>query len=277
MKKLICGALLASLSFLNAQKVDVSGAKVTRFVDHKNITAPAGMSVSPEGVVYVSSDPNAARSGLLDVGKIYRCEDTDKDGVADKVTVFLDKVNAARGSCFVGDTLYLLHPPLLSALRDTDGDGVADVKKVLIDGVGQGVVTKRVDHAQNGVRMAIDGWLYLSIGDQGCYKATGTDGSQATLFGGGVLRVRPDGSNLEVYSTNVRNIYNVAIDPYLDIFSRDNTNDGGGWNTRFHHIPQLADFGYPRLYKHFGNEAMASMVDYGGGSGTGMYYLHEPG
>ena len=71
----------------------------------------------------------------------------------------------------------------------------------------------------------------MAIGDQGCFEATGTDGTKATLYGGGVLRVRPDGSQLSVLLTGTRNIYDVAVDPYLDLFARDNTNDGGGWGT----------------------------------------------
>ena len=160
-----------------AQPLNISKIEQQRFVDSKEITAPTGMSVSPEGDVYVSSDPNGARSGLKGVGKVFCSKDTDGDGIADKTTIFIDKIDAPRGSCYVGDTLYLLHPPFLSAFSDTDQDGIADTQKVLIENIGQGIATKRVDHAQNGVRMAIDGWLYLAIGDQGCHKATGTDGN----------------------------------------------------------------------------------------------------
>ena len=63
----------------------------TRFVDKDKINAPTGMAVSPEGVVYVASDPNGARSGLEGVGKVYRCEDSTGDGIADKVNIYLDK------------------------------------------------------------------------------------------------------------------------------------------------------------------------------------------
>ena len=275
MKKYVLSFTFLLSGLINAN--DFDQLQRTRFVDKDQINAPTGMAVSPEGVVYVASDPNGARSGLEGIGKVYRCEDTDNDGKADKVSIYLDKIDSPRGLCYAGDTLYLMHPPFLSAIKDVDGDGVVDEQKVLLKNLGRGLVTKRVDHAQNGVRLAIDGWLYMAIGDQGCFETTGTDGSQVSLHGGGVLRVRPDGSKLEIVCTNVRNIYNVAVDPYLDIFTRDNTNDGGGWNTRFHQIFQYADYGYPRLYKHFGNEAMKSLVDYGGGSGTGMYYLHEPG
>ncbi|MFZ4767027.1 MAG: c-type cytochrome, partial [Roseimicrobium sp.] len=63
----------------------------------------------------------------------------------------------------------------------------------------------------------------------------------------------------------------------LDLFTRDNTNDGGGWNVRFHHFTGLDDHGYPRLYKNFNDEAIQPLADYGGGSGTGAVYIDEPG
>jgi putative heme-binding domain-containing protein len=125
--------------------------------------------------------------------------------------------------------------------------------------------------------MGIDGWLYVSVGDFGMPNAKGADGGHFTLQGGGVVRVRPDGSELEPYAVMTRNICDTAISPTLDLFSRDNTNDGKGWNTRFHHFAPLGNHGYPRLYQHFADEAMAPLADYGGGSGTGALFLSEPG
>ncbi|NRA36529.1 MAG: hypothetical protein HRU15_00170, partial [Planctomycetes bacterium] len=247
------------------------------FADKKDITAPTGLSVSPRGDVYVSCDRNGATNTKSGIGYVIRCIDSNGDGKADQFNNFIENIDSPRGSCFVDKTLYLMNPPFLTAYRDTNGDGKADESKVLIRNLGRPLTEIKVDHGQNGVRMGIDGWLYLAIGDQGCYNATGTDNSQVTLYGGGVLRVRPDGSQLEVIAINTRNIYDVAVSPYLDLFARDNTNDGGGWNVRFHYITELADFGYPTRYKYFGHEIMQSLVDYGGGSGTGMYYIHEPG
>ncbi len=264
------------LTFSRADDLEPSPVQ-HRFVTQEHITAPTGIAVSPQGVVYVSCDINGLTNEKGRAGKVVRCEDTDGDGVADKFSNFVEDIDSPRGSCYVDDTLYLMQPPFLVAYQDPNGDGVAEKKVVLVTHLGQPIEAARVNHGQNGIRMGIDGWLYLAIGDQGCFEANATDGSKATLHGGGVLRVRPDGSQISVLLTGTRNIYDVAVDPYLDLFARDNTNDGGGWNTRFHHLTELADFGYPHLYENFGNEAMQSLADYGAGAGTGMYYLHEPG
>lgn len=254
------------------------GFEIRPFAAPFDADYPAAITVAPNGDVYVSSDQNGSLGHAPDMGRIIRCRDTDGDGRADEFIHFVPKVNSPRGGHIVGDTLYLIHPPYLSSFRDTNGDGVADEHKVLVSGLGGGIEHPRgADHTTNGVRMGIDGWLYISVGDFGTTPAQGSDGKTYLLHGGGVLRVRPDGSEIEPYALMVRNICDTAISPTLDLFSRDNTNDGKGWNVRFHHYTALGDHGYPRLYQHFADEAVAPLADYGGGSGTGMLWLDEPG
>ena len=125
--------------------------------------------------------------------------------------------------------------------------------------------------------MGPDGWIYIAVGDFGFMKATGADGRTLQMRGGGVVRFRPDGSGMETFSDGTRNTYGIAITPTLDFFARDNTNDGGGWNVRLHHLSGLEDHGYPRLYMNFAEETVAPLADYGGGSGVGAFYLGEPG
>jgi putative heme-binding domain-containing protein len=254
------------------------GWKINEFAGPKDADHPAAISAAANGDVYVSSDPNGSLGKDPKFGRIVRATDTTGDGKADQFQDFVPKVNSPRGGHFVGGTFYLIHPPYLSSFRDTNGDGTADEKKLLVEGFGWGIEHPRgADHTTNGVRMGIDGWLYVSVGDFGMPDAKGADGTRYTLRGGGVVRVRPDGSEMEPYALMVRNICDTAISPTLDLFSRDNTNDGKGWNTRFHHYAPMADHGYPRLYQNFAEETIAPLADYGGGSGTGALYLNEPG
>ena len=142
-----------------------------------------------------------------------------------------------------------MHPPHLSAYIDKDGDGVADEEKVLVKDIAFGYKDRPGDHTSNGVTLGIDGWLYLAIGDFGFLEAEGADGRKLQLRGGGVVRVRPDGTGLELYSRGTRNILEVGLDPLLNGFARDNTNDGGGWDIRLHHFTGLEEHGYPILFK----------------------------
>ncbi|NJM55338.1 MAG: hypothetical protein HC841_04985, partial [Verrucomicrobiae bacterium] len=116
----------------------------------------------------------------------------------------------------------------------------------------------------------------MAVGDFGA-SAVGSDGSKAELMTGGVIRMRKDGSDLEIYARGTRNTYDVAISPRLDLLALDNTNDGDGWDMRLHHLTPLAHMGYPNLFKNFGDEAMPPLFVYGTGSGCGALYLEEPG
>ena len=255
-----------------------SGFVIGEFVGPPDADYPTAITAAANGDVYVSSDQNGSLGHKKNMGRIIRCRDKDGDGKADEFIKFVPVVDSPRGGHMVGDTLYLIHPPFLSSYRDKNGDGIADEHKVLVTGLGGGIEHPRgADHTTNGVRMGIDGWLYISVGDFGTFPAKGTDDSTYTLHGGGVLRVRPDGTQIEPYALMVRNICDTAISPELDLFSRDNTNDGKGWNTRFHHYTELGDHGYPRLYQNFADEAIKPLADYGGGSGTGALWLSEPG
>jgi putative heme-binding domain-containing protein len=248
---------------------------------------PTAVSAAANGDVYISSDKNGSLGHIKGMGRILLARDTKGAGKAD-VMIEYTKVESPRGGHFVGGVLYLVHPPFLSKFQDKDGDGKADYdaeRTLLVDGLGGGIEHPRgADHTTNGCRMGIDGWLYIAVGDFGAGLIRDNDGAiglgdkkRVTLYGGGVMRVRPDGSELEIYTEMTRNICDVAISPTLDLFSRDNTNDGKGWNTRFHHFTSLANPGYPRLYKNFDDETARPLADYGGGSGTGGLYLSEPG
>ncbi|MEY3852482.1 MAG: hypothetical protein RI910_1462 [Verrucomicrobiota bacterium] len=248
---------------------------------------PTAVSAAANGDIYVSSDKNGSLGHKPGMGRILLARDTKGAGKADQVIEYT-KVESPRGGHFVGGALYLVHPPFLSKFQDKDGDGKADYnaeRTLLVDGLGGGIEHPRgADHTTNGTRMGIDGWLYIAVGDFGAGLIRDNDGAiglgdkkRVTLYGGGVMRVRPDGTELEVYTEMTRNICDIAISPTLDLFSRDNTNDGKGWNTRFHHFTSLANPGYPRLYKNFADEIAHPLADYGGGSGTGGLYLSEPG
>ncbi|MEY3529286.1 MAG: hypothetical protein RLZ70_354 [Verrucomicrobiota bacterium] len=244
---------------------------------------PTAVAAAANGDVYISSDKNGSLGHIKGMGRILLARDTKGAGKAD-VMIEYAKVESPRGGHWVGGVFYLVNPPFLTAFRDKDGDGKADEQVLLVDGLGGGIEHPRgADHTTNGCRMGIDGWLYIAVGDFGAGNekekagAKGRDGKRVTLYGGGVMRVRPDGSELETYTEMTRNICDTAISPTLDLFSRDNTNDGKGWNTRFHHFTALANAGYPRLYKNFDDETARPLADYGGGSGTGGLYLSEPG
>ena len=239
------------------------------------INYPTFLCPGEQGELFVSVDKNASIDTKPDRGFIVKLTDSDGDGRADRRSEFAT-VTSPRGLAYDGEWLYCLHPPTLTRYRDTTGDGVSDETQELVSGIGFDLTQRPPDHTSNGVTLGIDGWLYLAIGDFGFMEARGTDGRTLQLHGGGVVRVRPDGREMETFATGTRNIYEVAVDPWLNVFARDNTNDGGGWDIRVHALFHGADMGYPRRFKNFTDETMPSLGVYGGGSGTGGTYVHEP-
>ena len=253
------------------------GFELSLYAPWQTANYPVYVAASPAGDLYVSSDGCGSLGKDKDRGRVLRLRDKDGDGRADEVTEFIPSLDSPRGLIWDQDRLYVLHPPHLSVYYDRDGDGVAEENKRLVDNIAFGFKDRPADHTTNGLDLGIDGWLYVSTGDFGFFEATGSDGRKLQVRGGGVVRVRPDGSGIELFSYGTRNILAVPTSPLLDLFGRDNTNDGGGWNVRFHHFSGLDDHGYPRLYLNFPEEIIAPLADYGGGSGCGGMYLHEPG
>lgn len=253
------------------------GFDVTVFSDWRAANYPVYVAAAPNGDLYVSSDGNGSLGRDPGRGRVLRLRDLDGDGRADEVKEFIKEIDSPRGLFWDHDRLYLLHPPHISVFMDKDGDGVAEDSKRLIENIAFGFEDRPADHTTNDITMGIDGWIYVAGGDFGFLKAVGTDSRELQHRGGGVIRFRPDGTGLELFATGTRNTLATPTSPLLDLFARDNTNDGGGWDVRFHHFAGLTDHGYPRLYKNFPEEHIHPLADYGGGSGCGGVYIHEPG
>lgn len=253
-----------------------SGWSASLFAGPPDVSYPTCLSTAPNGDVFVGIDLNGSLDTKTNRGRVVRCTDTDADGKADKFVTFAT-MDSPRGLWFDDNVLYVQHPPFVSAFIDENGDGVADRSEVLVRGLGFDLKFRGADHTINGMRMGIDGFLYIACGDYGGTNAVGKDGTRIQLHGGGVVRVRPDGSGLEIVSQGQRNIYDVAVSPELDLFTRDNTNDGDGWDVRLSHVAMGGDYGYPRLFKKFADEIIQPLADYGGGSPCGALFLDEPG
>src|SRR5262249_11952435 len=142
-------------------------------------------------------------------------EDSDGDGVADKASVFADGFHDAAAGIGSGvlarkDNVYYTCIPDVWLLRDTKGTGPADVRQSLH--TGYGVHVAFLGHDAHGLKFGPDGKLYFSIGDRGLNVKT-LDGKTLSVPDcGSVLRCDPDGTNLEVVATGLRNPQCLAFD-----------------------------------------------------------------
>lgn len=255
-----------------------AGFQATLFACDPLVEYPSVIALGPrQGSVYVAYD---YMTGLgLEIvrrDEIRLVEDTDGDGYADRSTLFAEGFNSIQGLAYHANTVFAMHAPFLTALRDTDGDGLADERRDLHTGLGLPPENNpnRL-HCANGVVVGADGWLYLALGDNGT-KVLRPEGDRLILNAGGILRCRPDGRDLHVFSMGLRNIYDVALDEECNVFVRDNENDGGDYMIRVYHSFFGADHGYPYLYREKPALALAPLADLGRGSSAGcVCYLEE--
>ncbi|MEP6662452.1 MAG: PVC-type heme-binding CxxCH protein, partial [Verrucomicrobiota bacterium] len=161
--------------------------------------------------------------------RISLLEDTNGDGKADKATVFADgftNILDGLGAGVLarkGDVYYTCIPDLY-LLRDENRDGKADFRKSLQ--TGYGVRTAFSGHDLHGLRFGPDGKLYFSCGDRG-FSIKQSDHVISSLESGAVLRCDPDGSNLEIFATGLRNPQELVFDKFGDLWTGDNNADGG--------------------------------------------------
>jgi len=254
------------------------GFSATLFACDPLIEYPSAIALGPRlGTLFVAVDyMTGLGTEIIRRDEIRLMEDTDGDGYADAAKAYADGFNSIQGLTYHGGTVYAMHAPYLTALRDKDGDGKADERRDLATGLGLTPEQNPVRlHCANGLVMGHDGWLYLALGDHGC-RVKRPEGDELVLEGGGILRCRPDGRDLHVFSSGLRNIYDVALDEELNVFVRDNENDGGDYKIRVCHSFFGADHGYPYLYYERPDEAMPPLADLGlGSSAGGLAYLEQ--
>ncbi len=199
------------------------------------------------------------------------------DGTFEK-KLFAADLFAVMGIQEVDGQVFVMNMPHLTRFVDRDGDHVADERVDILSDIGPpapGWPGGFNDHIVTGLRLGMDGYIYVSVGDKGIPLAHGADGSSITLRGGGIVRVKPDGTKLEIVSSGTRNHLDVAIDERGEMFTYDNTDDGLGWWTRVtHHIPG-GYYGYPWDYHEHTDRMLPDIADFGGGSPCGATFYRE--
>lgn len=259
--------------FREAVKVP-DGFEATLFATPPKVGYPVALACTPDGQLFVAVDEQGSIGTTPGGGKVLRCVDQDGDGKVDDVTVFA-RMDHPRGLVYQNGSLWVLHAASLSVYGDS-GSGPAESTEELVTGLTSEMVNQRGgDHATNGIRMGLDGWIYIAVGDYGCPQAKGKDGSHVAIRGG-ILRVRPDGTELEVFATGLRNPFDIGMDPYLNFFTRDNDdNRSGGWDIRVLHLIQSGYYGYSQHYANFADEIMPPLGQFGGGSGVGTLFIQD--
>jgi len=187
------------------------------------------------------------RDMLVEKEKVYRVEDINGDGLADKsqlvVDDFHDEVTDVAGGVLInGKDLYVGVAPDLWRMKDSNGDGIADEKTSISSGYG--VHIGFGGHGMSGVEMGPDGRIYWQIGDIGFNGKDKTGKKWEYPNSGVIARANPDGSDFEIFAAGLRNSHEFAFDQYANLISEDNDGDHAGEKERLVYIVNGSDAGW---------------------------------
>ncbi|GAB2887593.1 PQQ-dependent sugar dehydrogenase [Microbulbifer echini] len=187
-----------------------SGYQLQLFAD--NVPNARWLAITRTGDLLVSQ-PKEGRISLLS-------PDLNDDGRADSQRMLIDDLNRPHGLAFHENWLYIAESNAIGRVPFDHSDGrlAGRYERILEDLEDSGHWTKTIE-------MGPDGWLYLSSGSS-CNVCIEKDRRRATI-----MRLRPDGSDLEILATGLRNSVGFDWSPKDGgLYATDNGRDWLGDN-----------------------------------------------
>jgi len=251
------------------------GLEATLWAETPHIYNPTNIDVDAEGRVWVIeavdyrnfNNPPESHLSRPQGERVVILEDTDGDGRADTSSTFVqdDDLVAPLGLAVVGNKVYVSASPTLFVYTDTDGDGKADTRETFLAGFGG----MDHDHGLHAITAGPGGRFYFNAGNAGPHIVTDKSGwtlRAGSIYSGGSphmegnqpelrsddgkiwtgglnLRIKPDGTGLEVLAHNFRNSYEVAVDSYGNVWNNDNDDDGNA-STRVLYAMRAGNTGF---------------------------------
>lgn len=182
-----------------------------------NISLPLDLIKLPPGFsieVYASEVPNARQmalspNGTLYVGsrqegKVYGIPDADHDGKADRIVVVASGLHQPAGVEFRNGSLYVAEVERI--LRFDSIESRLDnppAPAVVISGF-----PATPEHSWKHIRFGPDGLLYIPVGA----PRDLIDTPDEPLYSS-IVRLRPDGTGLELFASGIRNTLGLDWDP----------------------------------------------------------------
>lgn len=186
--------------------------------------------------------------------EVWRLEDSDNDGLADRSQLFIrdfnEEITDVAGAVLLhNDDVFLGVGPDMWRIQDRDGDGYGERKESISHGYNVHVGFS--GHGMSGAVTGPDGMIYWGIGDPGI-NITDQEGNHwYNPHSGVIVRSEPDGSNFEVFATGVRNTHEFVFDKYGNLISVDNDGDHPGEMERVVYLVNGSDSGW-RINWQFG-------------------------
>lgn len=232
----------------------------------RKVLIPGNTNLPPRIVVDRNGDGKFdVRDIEVESERLRQLVDQNGDGVMDKATTFAEGFNTSVSGVAAGvlarkGEVFFTCIPDIWLLRDTNNDGVADERKSLASGFG--VHISFGGHDLHGLTFGPDGKLYFSIADRGLHVQSGGK-TISNPDSGAVLRCNPDGSELELFATGLRNPQELAFDQYGNLWTGENNGDGGdkarwlyvveggdyGWHIGWQHLPRMGAWNAEGLWE----------------------------
>ena len=182
-------------------------------------------------------------------GQILRVTDEDGDGVAETSKIIYaddgDKLFHAVGMAFHDDKIYVSYSGKIGIVSDSDGDGILDTVTPIVEGLPS---WQHTFHSNNGIAFGPDNKLYVGVG------ATTDHGPLHDPLEAAILRMNPDGSDLEVFAPGFRNPYDLVFGPDGKLFTSDNSPDEPDHDLQYlppeeiDYVQQGKNYGFPTAY-----------------------------
>ena len=228
--------------FLNPQQaVDAMtikpGYDVNVWASEPMMTQPMAFCWDDKGRLWVAEnkDYESRGHGFSNVGgsRILILEDTDRDGAADKKTVFMEGLAFPAAIAVGFDGVYVGAPPNLLFIPDKNGDDKADEDKIEILLTGWGIRDRH--ETLNSLHWGPDGWLYGLQGFATPSKIRKPDSKTKLYFhkdpfpedlleadgvdiNGGVWRYHPVKDRFEVVAHGFSNPWGIDYDSKGQLF-----------------------------------------------------------
>jgi quinoprotein glucose dehydrogenase len=180
--------------------------------------------------------------------RIYRVQDTDGDGIADRSQTVYEGFNddptwdTIGGVLADGKDLVVVVPPGVYRLRDAKGDGRFNQRNTIAEGMN--IHPAFGGHGVSGVLMGPDGRLYWEVGDIGLHVTDRNGKVWSYPNQGAVMRSEPDGSNFEVFAAGIRNLQEFSFDDHGNLISVDNDGDYPSEQERVVYLPWGSETGW---------------------------------
>ena len=172
-------------------------------------------------------------------GRVLVLPDKNSDGKADEQTVLLEGLNSPHGLDFHKDFLYVAETDKVVRYKyNPNTISATDPEKILDLDSGGG-------HSSRTIKFGPDGKLYIASGSS-CNVCVEKSNQRATM-----MRVNPDGSDFEIFSTGLRNTVFFTFDQNGQIWGNDMGRDLLGDllpPDELNIIKKGEDYGWPYCY-----------------------------